>query len=84
MEIYLAECGFGNIYEAHISRQKKQLVTAAPGDPAYWQQVWEAQDKTSKPLLALEVIAAMQAQGSPSVPRKIVDVLSRVRQLARQ
>lgn len=84
MEVYLAERGYGKIYEAHISPQKKQLVTVVSGDAAYWQQVWEAQDKTPKPLLALEVIAAMQAPGSPGVPAEIADVLSRVRQLAVQ
>ena len=84
MEICLAENGYGHLYEAHISPQKKQLVTASPTDPEYWKQVWKAQDDTSKPILALEVIAEMRARGPAGVPAEISDVLSRVRDLANQ
>jgi putative ATP-dependent endonuclease of OLD family len=83
MEIYLAEQGYGPIYEAHISTQKRQLVTAAAaGTPEYWPQVWKAQDDTPKPILALEVIDAMRAKGAVGVPTEISDVLVRVRHLA--
>jgi hypothetical protein len=46
--------------------------------------VWKAQDDTSKPILALEVIVEMRAKGSAGVPAEISDVLSRVRDLAKQ
>lgn len=84
MEICLAESGYGSIYEAHISPQKKHLVTAASGDPAFWKQVWKAQDDTPKPVLALEVITEMRSKGPVGVPAEISDVLSRVRDLAQK
>jgi putative ATP-dependent endonuclease of OLD family len=84
MEICLAENGYGHIYEAHISPQKKHLVTAESGDPEFWKQVWKAQDDTPKPILALEVITEMRSKGPTGVPVEIRDVLARVRDLAQK
>jgi putative ATP-dependent endonuclease of OLD family len=82
MEICLAENGYGAIYEAHVSPQKRHLITTGAGHPDYWKEVWSAQDKTPKPLLALEVIVAMRARGASGVPPEIEDVLARIQRLA--
>ena len=70
------------MYESHVSPQKKALITAQSGDPTYWDQVWAAQDKTPKPLLAIEVIHEMEKLGPAGVPGDIQHVIDRVKALS--
>lgn len=82
IETCLAAGGFGGVYESHVSPQKKALITAQSGDPTYWDQVWAAQDKTPKPLLAIEVIHEMEKLGPAGVPGDIQHVIDRVKALS--
>ena len=48
IELYFCKIGFGNIYENHISEQKKSKITLKPNDNGYWKQIWDTQDSESK------------------------------------
>ena len=66
------------MYEAHLSPQTRPRVTVQPSDPGYYEQVLEAtKDSYSKPRAALEVMLAMRAKGSASVPVALKEVLER-------
>ncbi len=76
IEVLLCTAGFGQIYESHISPQKKATVTSVKGTPAYWEQVVDAQPSKEKPSRICEVMTAMRQKGKPSVPsslKKIVE-----------
>ena len=61
MEIFLCMEGFGDIYEANISDQKRTSITAIveKGTLEYWQQVVKAQKRNTKPGNALTVAERM-------------------------
>jgi len=68
IEVLLCESGFGHIYEAHVSAQKKHLITTTKGVPEYWQQVVSAQPRKDKPSRIREVMADMRTRGPSTVP----------------
>jgi putative ATP-dependent endonuclease of OLD family len=68
IEVVLCESGFGQIYEAHVSPQKRDKITATKCSPKYWDQVVSAQPKKEKPVRIREVMAEMRAAGPESVP----------------
>jgi hypothetical protein len=77
IETYLASEGFGDVYEANISPQKRNAIAAARGTVAYWEQVVEAQsNKKSKPQLVSEVIAKIESTGSSAIPRLIREIVA--------
>lgn len=82
MEVFLCMEGFGAIYEANISDQKKGDVTADHGTLEYWQQVAKAQKKNSKPRSSLAVAEKMNADGAASVPKILQEVIEQARKLA--
>jgi putative ATP-dependent endonuclease of the OLD family len=82
IENCLAENGYGAIFESHISAQKKSSITAAAGDPAYWDQVLRAGDDKSKPLVAQEIAEEMRKRGRGGIPADIQLVIDRVKVLA--
>lgn len=68
IEVVLCEAGFGYIYEAHVSPQKKSNITAEKGSPDYWTQVVSAQPNKEKPARIREVMAEMRTKGPGAVP----------------
>lgn len=82
MEEFLCMEGFGDIYEANVSEQKKGDITEKPGTLAYWRQVVKAQKKNSKPRNSLAVAEKMVA-GKTDVPKLLQEVVNQVRTLAR-
>ena len=83
MEVFLCMEGFGDVYEATISKQKKNKVKAGKGTLEYWQQVVEAQKEKSKPTNSLTVAEEIVAGGRDTVPKLLADVIKRTRSLAR-
>ena len=82
MEVFLCMEGFGDIYEATISKQKKSSVTAASGTLEYCRQVVKAQKNNSKSKNALAVARKITA-GGRAVPELLANVIERSRKLAR-
>lgn len=82
MELFLCESGFGAIYEKHISRQKRKHLTAKSGDPDYWKQVIDCQERVPKGASAIEVMEAMRNSGPASVPNLIRQALERACKLS--
>lgn len=76
IEAYLCSEGFGDIYEANISNQKRGIITADTGTAEYWDQVVRAQsDRRTKPELASEVISRIEDTGDEAVPSLIHNVI---------
>lgn len=84
MEVFLSVEGFGHIYEATVSAQKKNTVTAPQGTTDYWKQVANAQAKNTKTKNSLAVADAMIRQGPQVVPQLLQDVINQARTLARR
>ncbi len=83
MEVFLCMEGFGDVYEAAVSEQKKSHITAEKGTPEYWWQVIKAQKDKSKPKNSLAVAQKITADGRGAVPELLADVIERSRELAR-
>ena len=76
MEVFLCMEGYGMLYEATISPQKKASITAEKGTLEYWEQVTDAQIRNSKPQNAVAVIDEMEKRGVEYIPsqlRKIIE-----------
>ena len=84
MEVFLCMEGFGDIYEANISNQKRGDVTADEGTLEYWQQVAKSQKKNSKPRNSFAVAEKMVADGAKSVPNPLRKVIEQACELARR
>ena len=83
MEVFLCMEGYGEIYEASISDQKRASIAADQGTVDYWKQVVGAQKKNSKPRNALAVAERMTETGRDAVPRLLQEVIEQTRNLAR-
>ena len=83
MEVFLCMEGYGEIYKASISDQKKDDVTASQGTIEYWEQVLKAQQKGAKTRNSLVVAEKIIERGSAGVPQLLKDVIEQARQLAR-
>jgi putative ATP-dependent endonuclease of the OLD family len=84
VEHHLCRAGFGHVYEANISDQKRASVPS-PGSADYWPQVVKAQGKRkSKEELVLEVVDAIRVGGEQSVPPVLRQVLEQTVRLARR
>ncbi|MBE7542943.1 MAG: DUF2813 domain-containing protein [Bryobacteraceae bacterium] len=80
VEVHLCACGFEKVFAAHVSPQKANLVTAAPGTAEYWKQILKANDDTPKPMVVQEVCAEIEkGAGAPPI---LVGVLDRALKLA--
>jgi putative ATP-dependent endonuclease of the OLD family len=75
IDILLCAEGFGHIYEAHVSEQKKNMVTARQGTQAYWEQVVNAQPNREKPARIREVMTEMNQRGKSAVPKELVKII---------
>lgn len=82
MEVFLCMEGFGGIYEASVSEQKRSTITAQNGTLEYWQQVAKAQKDKMKAKNALAVARRINENGPDSVPDLLKQVLTRVLTLA--
>ncbi len=80
IEFFLCENGYGSVFEAHISPQKKKKVVAKKGDPDYWPQVLDALDNTPKPTIVQEVIQSMT---HAIVPKLLSDCIDQAITLAK-
>jgi len=83
MEKFLCMEGFGDIYEATISDQKKASVTAKKSTQEYWEQVIAAQQKGAKTRNSLTIAERIVEQGKPGVPKLLQEVIEQARTLAR-
>ena len=77
IERFLCESGFGDLYEARMSR-KKQPPTSTHGTTAYWDEVLNALPARgfSKPAVALEAVFKMKA-GAVEVPPTMKSILEK-------
>ena len=81
VERMLCERGFGDLYEARMSRQKQQ-PTSPNGTSAYWNEVLAALPNSySKPEVAAEAAARMTA-GRTEVPTELSSILNKAAALA--
>ena len=83
MEEFLCIEGFGAIYEASISDQKRKDITADHGTLEYWQQVAKAQKKHAKPRNAIAVAEKVTLEGKQGVPKLLREIIEQARKLAR-
>ena len=84
LEVFLCNEGYGHIYEANVSPQKKSNITCQKGDTAYWTQVAEAQGKNSKPRNAVQVIEEMEKCGTEGVPSQLGEIIESALKLAEE
>ena len=82
MEVFLCMEGFGDVYEATISKQKENDIKADKGTLEYWQQVVKAQERKSKPTNSLAVAGKIVAGGQDMVPKLLVEVIEQAQSLA--
>jgi putative ATP-dependent endonuclease of the OLD family len=82
MELFLCSSGYGKVYTDHISPQKKQNLTAKPGDKDYWRQVLKCQERVAKSVRALEVMDEIRKSGKKAMPRFLVEALKKSCELA--
>jgi putative ATP-dependent endonuclease of OLD family len=75
IETFLCMEGYGEVYEANISTQKRSAVTASQGTPEYWKQVVKAQGDKGKPQTAAQVIDEIEERGATCVPQFIREVI---------
>lgn len=83
MDLFLCVEGFGDVYEASVSDQKKDGVTADQGTDEYWEQVLNAQQKGAKTRNALIVAERIVAEDKTDVPALLQEVIEQTRNLAR-
>ncbi len=85
LEMCLCSNGFGRLYEARMSAQKKQ-PTALKGTDAYWHGVLKALPKSySKPAIAAAAVAMMLTGDDPlPVPEQLAKILEKAIALARE
>ena len=83
IEIFLCNNGFGHIYEATVSDQKRASIIAPQGSPDYWEQVTKAQANNTKPKNAIAVAESMAAEKGANVPQLLKDIISKAQTLAR-
>ena len=82
VERFLCETGFGGLYEARMSGQKRQ-PEAARGAPGYWEQVLAAlPNRYSKPEVAVEAVLKMR-EGEEAVPETLRSIIERAIELAK-
>jgi putative ATP-dependent endonuclease of the OLD family len=84
IETYLCVKGYGGVYEANISPQKKHLITAKSGTVEYWQQVTKAQPDKSKPRNALAVVGEIEKKGKAGVPAELRTILDTALEISRE
>ena len=83
MEVFLCMGGFGNIYIATVSDQKKGTITSPKGTLKYWQEVVNAQQNKSKTKNSLAVAQSIALEGRQAVPQLLQEVIEQARNLAR-
>lgn len=84
IETFLCMEGYGSVYEANISDQKKSSVNAEKGTLDYWRQVADAQKKNSKPRNAVAVIDQMKSSGVEGVPNQFRKIIEQALDLAKE
>ena len=84
IETFLCMEGYGSVYEAKISDQKKSIVKAEKGTLNYWRQVADAQKKNSKPRNAGAVIEHMESKGAQGVPNQLREIIQQALDLAKE
>lgn len=84
IETFLCMEGYGSVYEANISDQKENNVTAKKGTLEYWRQVANAQMKNSKPRNAMAVIEQMRSRGVKGVPYQFREIIKQALDLAKE
>lgn len=84
IEVFLCMEGYGAVYEANISSQKRDSVTAQRGTLDYWVQVAKAQPDKSKPRNIVKVIEQIGVIGVEGIPAQIREILSVAFELAKE
>ena len=75
LEVFLCIEGYGPVYEASVSPQKKGNVIAQNGTLDYWKQVTKAQPDKSKPQNVVKVIEQIESKGKQGIPTQIRRIL---------
>lgn len=83
MDVFLCNSGFGSIYEATISNQKRVSITAQQGTAQYWEQVVDAQERGAKTKNSLLVAEDIVKKGVGSVPKALKETVDAVVKAAR-
>ena len=78
IEVNLLRNGFVDVYNSYMPLQNLKKITAAPGDPGYWEQCAAQLPNRAKTRAAAKVAIAMEDRGSASVPAEIRKVLKKV------
>lgn len=71
IELLLCNAGYGAVYEANMSTQKKKYLTAKPGDAQYWNQVLNCQADKYKIPCVINVVAEIARKGKTGVPKPV-------------
>ena len=83
LEVFLCMEGFGRIYEQNIAEQKENNITAEINTKEYWEQVINAQRRSSKSKTAITVTEEIGKLANRRVPFLLNDVIDRSLKLAR-
>jgi putative ATP-dependent endonuclease of OLD family len=75
METFLCMEGYGAVYEANISPQRKATITATAKTPEYWKEVVKAQNDKGKPQAAAAVVDHIEECGPQGIPQFIADLV---------
>ena len=84
MELFLCMNGHGSVFEANVSPQKENNVTAENGSLKYWKQVLEAQANKPKPQMAGEVVDKIEQEGEQGIPTQMRTILDVAVELAEE
>lgn len=84
MELFLCMNGHGSIFEANVSPQKKNNISAKKGSSEYWKQVLQAQSNKPKPQKAVEVVAKIEKEGEQGIPTQMRQILDIAVELAEE
>ena len=82
MEVFLCMEGYGAVFKAGVSPQKKGTITAKVGTIGYWEQVNDAQQRKSKPQNAIAVIDEMERLGNQCMPNQLRQIVESALTLA--
>lgn len=81
-EMFLCMEGFGHVYEASVSAQNSDSVTAEKGTQPYWEQVIAAQQQNMKTRNSLTVAEEIVERGASGVPQLLREVIEQAMNLA--
>lgn len=82
IELLLCHAGYGEVYEANISKQKKHDLTLRPDDAGYWEQVMKCQGEFSKPEFILKIMETVRSTHESSKLNELNAILRKTQHIA--